>query len=407
MKRPSGSLLAWACYDLANTFFAVAMISFHFPLWVVEDRGAKELLFSLAVGASMLIVALLMPLCGAISDTTHQRMRYLRQTTLVCIAAMLAMGFTQDLRLALGLFIVANICYQLGTVFYDALLSDVAGGSDLGPASGFGAAGGYLGSMLGLACLWPFAQAGGHHATFVPAAVLFLLFALPCFLVIRDPVAPSKLAWGEVLRTAIAQLNATVLAVRRSPAVMRFLLASFFSLNAINTILVFMVVYTKKVLGFSEGDVIRFFLWGQLFAVIGSLVFGRLTPRWGSKRTLQGIWIGWTIALALICVSRRAVWLWAIAPVIGLCLGSTWSTSRVLLIELAPKEDLAKYFGLAGLLGRSSSILGPILWGLIVLDPSRYRHALLALVGLLLIGLWIFRRVPDPRTLSLVHPQEA
>jgi UMF1 family MFS transporter len=398
--------LAWACYDLANTFFAVAMISFHFPLWIVEDRGAKELVFSAAVGMSMLLTAVLMPVCGTLSDVTHQRMRYLRLSTWVCVAATAAVGVIQSLPMALGLFALANVAYQLGTVFYDALLARVADPARLGRASGIGAAFGYLGAMLGLCLLWPFAQRWGHQGTFIPAAGLFVLFALPSFWLVRDPAPPARSSWGMVLRLTGEQLRATARLLRGIPGIGRFLLASFFSLNAINTILVFMVVYTKKVLHFSEEDVIRFFLLGQLCSVAGALLAARLVDHIGPRRALPLIWGGWCVALALVGLSPSPGWIWAIGPAIGLCLGGTWSTSRVLILELAPPEHLAQCFGVSGLLGRASSILGPLLWGLIVLDPSRYRHALAALIGLLVIGLWIFRRVPDSRRTrpAVSHP---
>jgi len=391
-------LLAWALYDLANTFFAVAMLSFYFPLWVVEDKGAKELVFSAALAVSMVCVAVTMPLCGAISDATNQRMRYLRWTTLGCVSAMFLIGLLDELGVALALFVVANICYQLGTVFYDALLWHVATPGKLGQASGFGAAFGYLGSMTGLIFLWPFVRHGGHQAAFVPAACFFLLFAVPSFLLIREPAAQARSAsWRSIVQHALLRLVSTVRHARAYAGLWRFFLASFFSLNAINTVLVFMAVYTKKVLGFSESELIRFFLVGQAFSVVGSLVCSRVIGWLGSKRTLGLIWAGWMLALLLVSLNQDAKRLWLIGPLIGFCLGPTWATSRVLVVELSPKDQLAELLGLAGLLGRASSILGPLLWGLIVWDPARYRQAILALIGLLAVGLWCFRKVPDPR----------
>ena len=397
MIPPLLKLFVWALYDFANTFFAVAMLSFYFPLWVVEDQGAKEVTFSIALAVSMICVALIMPICGAISDATRQRMRYLRWTTLACVCATMAIGFLDELWPALILFGIANVCYQLGTVFYDALLWQVARPAALGQASGFGAACGYLGSMTGLLFLWPFVRQGGHQAAFVPSGCFFLLFALPSFFLIRDPAATQPVVWRSVLRDALLRLAMTIRYAKSYTPLWRFFLASFFSLNAINTVLVFMAVYTKTVLGFTDLELIRFFLWGQGFAVAGSLIFGRLVGWLGSKRTLALIWMGWMGALVLVSLSPHSQWLWWIAPLIGFCLGSTWATSRVLIVELAPKEQLAELLGLAGLLGRASSVLGPLVWGLIVLDPSRYRQAVWVLIGLLAIGLWIFRRVPDPR----------
>ena len=390
-------VLAWALFDLANTFFAVAMLSFYFPLWVVEDRGAKELSFSIALGVSMACVAILMPFCGALSDATRERMRFLRWTTYGCTAATILIAFTSPLWLALILFAVANLCYQLGTIFYDALLWKVAAPGQLGQTSGFGAAFGYVGSALGLVLLWPFVRSGGHQAAFAPSALFFLLFALPSFLLIREAPGLRPTSWRAVARAAALRLAMTVRSARSLGGLWRYLWASFFSLNAINTVLLFMAVYTKKVMGFTEGQIIQFFVFSQLFAITGSLVFGQVIPRWGAKKTLAWIWVGWMGALGLVVASPGGRWLWIAGPIIGFCLGSTWATSRVLIMELSPKDQLAEMFGLAGLFSKASSIIGPLLWALLVSDPSQYRHAILLLIGLLAAGLWLLRRVPYHR----------
>lgn len=387
-------VLAWALYDLANTFFAVGMISFYFPLWLMEEQRQPELVFSAVLAASTIAVAVLMPFCGAVSDVLGERMRFLRWTTYGCTLATAAIAFTHDVTRALILFGIANACYQLGTVFYDALLWKLAPPQRLGQTSGLGASFGYLGSALGLLLLAPFVHRSGYAAAFAPTALYFLLFALPSFVLIREPRHARPVAMGIALRAAALRLVLTVRAARSYTGLWRYFWASFFSLNAINTVLVFMGVYTKRVLGFSGGQLIRFFVFSQLFAVAGSLVLTRQIPRWGAKRVLAWIWAGWMAALTAIAFGSGGPWLWVAGPVIGFCLGATWATSRVLVMELAPKDQLAEMFGLAGLFGRASSVIGPVLWGLVVLDPARYRHAVLMLIGLLAVGLWLLRRVP-------------
>jgi UMF1 family MFS transporter len=324
-------------------------------------------------------------------------MRFIRWTTYGCVAATLLSGFAPGLGASLAWFGIANALYQLGTVFYDALLWKITAPGRLGQISGVGASFGYLGSALGLLLLSPFVQAGGYPAAVKASAVFFLIFALPSFLLIEEDRAPGRgPAWGEVVRTAHRQLWTTLRNAHRLRGLWRYFWAAFFSLNAINTILVFMGIYTKKVLNFSHAEIVRFFVFSQLFAVAGSLILGRLVPRWGAKRTLAWIWGGWMAALGLVALVPSARAIWIAGPVIGFCLGSTWATSRVLVIELSPKGQLAEMFGLAGLFGRASSILGPLLWGALVWDPSGYRPALLVLMGLLAIGIWLLRRVPEP-----------
>jgi UMF1 family MFS transporter len=387
-------VLAWALYDLANTFFAVAMLSIYFPLWVVEDRGGKELWFSLALGASMACVALLMPVVGALSDAMGRRMGLLRWTTYGCAALTALIGGTTHLGMALVLFGIANVCYQLGTVVYDALLWRVASPGRLGLISGLGAAFGYLGSALGLLALWPFVRAGGYQGAFAPAAAGFLLLALPSFWLIREPPG-LRVAWPQAIGAAVRQVVRTVRSARAAPGLWRYFWAAFFSLNAIQTVLAFMAVYLKRVAGFTDDQLVPLFLTSQLSAVAGSLLLGLTVGRWGAKRTLAWIWLGWIAALGVAAISPTPRWFWLVGPLIGFCLGSTWATSRVLVTELAPKTQLAEMFGLAGLFARMSAILGPLAWGIVVWDPARYRLALVMPMTLLAVGLWLLRRVPS------------
>lgn len=389
-------MLAWALFDLANTFFAIAMLSFYFPLWVVETQGGKELHYSLALGVSSVCVAGLMPFAGAVSDVSGQRMRYIRWTTYVCTGITILTGLTSSLPVALVLFGLANICYQLGTVFYDALMWQMAPPDRMGATSGFGSAFGYLGSALGLLLLWPFVAAGGYQASFIPSAAFFLLFAVPSFLVIKDPAMAGPVDVRAAVRSAAMRLAMTIRSAQSYDGLWRFFWASFFSTNAINTVLVFMGVYAKKVLGFTEPEMIRFFVVSQLCSIGGALTLTRFIPRIGAKRTLSWIWTGWMAALLLIAAGASARLLWLAGPMIGFCLGATWATSRVLLVQLSPKDQLAEMFGLAGLFIRVSSVIGPLLWGLVVWDPARYPQAVLMLIGLLATGIFLLRRVPEP-----------
>lgn len=393
-------IMAWALFDLANTFFAVAMLTFYFPLWLIEDRGAEPLTYSLAVGASMLIVALLMPVCGAISDASGERLRYLRWTTYACAAATAGIGFTQSVPLALGLFIFANIGYQLGTIFYDAMLWSVTSGKKLGQTSGLGAAFGYVGSMVGLLALWPFVTRGGYQASFMPSAVCFLMLALPCFLLLREPSGAARMPWASLWKAGFSRMSATLRQAKSQSGLWRFFWASFFSMSAIHTILFFMAVYTRTVLGLTMGELIRFFLVCQAVTVCGALSFGYLIPRWGAKRTLMTIWCGWIVSLALVALNLSMRWLWVVGPLIGFCLGSTFATARVFLLELAPKAQLAEMVGLAGLFTRTSAILGPVIWSLLVSEDRGYAQGFIFLILLLGIGIWLLQGVPATGTAS-------
>lgn len=381
-------MLSWALYDLANTFFAVAMVTFYFPMWLMEAHNAKELTFSITLSLSMAAVAVLMPICGVIADVTQVRMRYLRWATCACTLLTASIAFAPGLISALVLFALANTCYQVGTVFYDALLPQLVSRQSRGQVSGMGAAFGYLGSMAGLLCLWPFVKQGGPQAAFLPSAAFFMLFALPSFVLIKDEEPKTTVSLGEAARLAMVRVAATFRTIRNHAAIWRYLWASFFSACAINTILVFMALYTRKVLGFTQADVVKFFLFSQVFAFAGAFIISRGIPILGAKRVLMLIWMGWIAALGLVAVNLSAKWLWVAGPAIGFCLGATWSTSRVLIMELAKTEEVGEMLGLCGLVSRVASIIGPLVWGAIVWKPGNYQLAVM--VQMLLLGIGVF-----------------
>ena len=141
-----------------------------------------------------------------------------------------------------------------------------------------------------------------------------------------------------------------------------------------------MAVYTRTALGLTMGELIRFFLVCQAVTVCGALSFGQLIPRWGAKRTLMVIWCGWIVSLALVALNLSMRWLWVVGPMIGFCLGSTFATGRVLLLELAPKGQLAEMVGLGGLFSRTSAIIGPVIWGLLVSKEQGYTRGFVFLI---------------------------
>ena len=194
-------VLSWAFYDLANTIWALNIISLYFPLWVTQDMGADQLGLSLAISGSMLAVAVTCPMLGAVSDRFGRRIPFLTVLVLVCVVFTGLMGRVGGLTAALVFFAIANFAYQSGNVFYDSLLATVSREDNRGRVSGLGVALGYVGSILGIFMILPIANKWGREAAFLPSGVIFLLFALPCFLMgltgQRMPTRPHFCKYGN------------------------------------------------------------------------------------------------------------------------------------------------------------------------------------------------------------------
>lgn len=393
--------VGWCLYDLANTVFVFNMTTYHFPVWVIVDRGGSELAYGLAYGGSMLASAALMPWVGRRTDTTARRLPTLAGWTIACAGLTASLSFTTPVTLALVLFALANVCYQLALVSYNTLLPAVAAPHRLGRVSGYGVAWGYVGNVVGVLATVPLVHRWGRQAAFWPTALLFLLLAIPAFRWIPEPAAakPADAAAWRAPR------------VMRSPAVRGLLLSTFWSLNAVSALLAFIAVYATQAIGFSERQLQQFLLMVTAAAALGAVACGRLADRHGSLRTLWWIWAVWAgLFLALVFDLSSPVF-WMLGGVAGVALGGTWVTSRVALVTLARRAQLGEAFGLFGVVLSLSAIVGPVVWGAIVRlgaawGPARYHLAMASLFLLHLIG-WGWYHATMPAMQRAAHPASA
>ena len=179
------AIASWAFYDFANTIFSMNVISLYFALWVIVDHGGQDILYSGALSLSMIAVAVSAPIFGVISDQTGRRRLPLVFLTIISVFATVFIGQTNQLWVGILLFIIANYCYQSALVFYNGMLPNVARRSSVGIVSGYGVSLGYLGSIVGLLIVEPFVTNGGRSAAFLPTGILFLIFAIPCFILLK------------------------------------------------------------------------------------------------------------------------------------------------------------------------------------------------------------------------------
>ncbi len=344
----------------------------------------EDIYYSISYAASMLLVAITMPALGAISDAKGKRLSFLFVLTCGCILTTFVLGITSNVVtevttkvfLALVLFAFANYCYEGGLVFYNALLPEVSTPTSIGKVSGWGVALGYVGAISGLLLVKPFVDGhifsfnlpftqGGRQNAFIPTALFFLLFSLPIFLWVKEkvPKIPEKIKIREAFRRVWDGISNT----KKFPGVLKFLLAFYFFADAIATVNIFMAVYAQVVMGFPDSVKIWFFIVATTFAVIGSFLCGYVTDLIGPKKTLIFVVLGWILCLSVVMFTANKTLFWIMGPLIGICMGSTWTASRPLLTGLVPKGALGQFFGLYALSGKVAAVAGPLLWGAAVL----------------------------------------
>jgi UMF1 family MFS transporter len=397
--RGRAALWAWALYDLANTTFSLNVVSRYLPLVVVQDLGGRDLDVSVAYSAAMVLVALTSPLLGALSDFSRRRIPFLATTTVCCITATALMGLGRPMGLVLGLFVVATFFYQAALVFYDALLANVSDEASRGRASALGVGLGYGGTILSLYSVAPIAERWGKAAAFPATAVLFLVFALPCLLIVRD-TGTGPLWRRGLARETFARVAATFRGLGAIPGLARFLFAHWLYTDAVNTVILFMAVYVTKVGGFTSPEVTNLLALSTIFAIVGAFGAGPLIDYANAKRALYVALALWVVGLAIALAASEKSAFYLMGPVTGAALGATWAADRVLMFRLSPPEALGELYGIYGMIGRFAAITGPLVWGGIVyaLEDAgglAYRVAITALLAMVLAGAWVLRRVPD------------
>ena len=435
------AVVSWVLYDLANTIFSMAIVSLYYSLWLRDQVGKEQVdgLYSLVTAISMLIVFVASPLLGALTDQAAKRMPFLIISSLICIVFTFVLGF-DGLIPSLLFFIIANTTYQAGLQFYDALLSEVSTEENRGTISGIGVGVGYLGSYLGVgAGLIILNVLKLPIETIFPVvAVLFLLFALPCFFLVEERVNPraQPFSWDSV-RRASSQVVETFKHTRHYPGLLRFLLGRFFYTDAINTVISVMGLYVvNQVVSFglraarqqgvsgAELETLRLqleqrgstdaqvILLGAItFAVLGGFMWGRIVDRIGPRRTLNAVLIMWMLifsGIILIGLLGLPIWsFYVVSALAGIALGGVWTADRPLMFRLSPPVRLGEFYGLYGMVGRFSAITGPLIWGLVVGimfkgNPDMGQPmAVLVLLGLIIVSYLILRPVTDePRNWS-------
>ncbi len=412
-RATRGSILAWTLFDFANTAFYVVIITVVFPPFftgVIAEGNAAY--WGRAVSISMILTALIGPLLGSIADATNRKKLFLGICTTACVVATLGLYTTGPgtLLLAMILVIVANIGFEAGTIFYDAFLPDLTSEENYGKVSGYGFAMGYLGSLVILLTILPILSSepltrDDIRLTFLIAAGFFALFSLPFFLSVKEK---ERIPGGGkgLLLTGYGRLRETFGNLRRYDAVKRFLLAFFVYNDSILTVILFASIYGTQELKLDQTALIVFFLIVQGTALVGSLLFGRLTNRIGARLSIiitLGIWICVVVSAYMLSSIAAALGVTpqtafsVVGGIAGIALGSSQSSSRTMMALLTPREKKTEFFGFYdGFFGKASATLGPLLFGEIA-RVWDLRSAML-LVGVLFIGgILLMLRVPDVR----------
>ena len=393
------SLYSWLFFDLANTVYAFVIPGLYFSVWLVSEQGWTDQSLGFATSGAMVIVAILGPWVGARSDGSQGKKPMLLITTLICIVATFLLG-TFDVSISVLFFIVSLIGFNLGSVVYDALLVSVSTPTNRGRISGLGVAFGYVGSLLGFGVATLLQNFGYSYVEiFRSVAVMFLIFSLPAFIFIKEKKVSNEKSTIKITESISLVIKSWKHSTQY-PGLTRFLVGRFFYADAINTLISgLLAVYLVEEVGLSPTDSQNLLGLAIIISIIGGYVFGKAADKYGPRKLTLISLVCWMLSLsvAIIATEFDQLWLIYVTGVLGgFNIGGIFAVDRVFMTRLSPEKHLGEFYGLYSTVGRFATIIGPLLWGLIVNTLWLGRNAaLFSLIILLLISFFIIKGVSD------------
>jgi len=410
-------LIAWCLYDWANSAFPTVVITFVFAAYftkgVAKDVVTGTAQWGWAMSVSALAVAFIAPILGSIADKGGRRKPWLLVfTALTVIASALLWQIEPNVNfvmLALVLAGLGNFAFEMGMVFYNAMLPDIAPRKMMGRWSGWGWGLGYIGGLTCLAVtLVGFVQtetpwfglskdmAEHLRATPVLVAVWFALFAIPLFLLTPDQ--PSRrLKPMAAIQDGIGTLVETFRKIRSYSQIARYLLARMIYTDGINTLFAFGGIYAAGTFGMPFSELIMFGIAINLTAGLGAAIFAWLDDKIGPKKVILIALIALTVLGGILLLIQDKSLFWIFGVPLGLFVGPAQSASRSLMAHIAPAELRTEMFGLYAFSGKATAFAGPALLALATDMFQSQRAGMATILIFFIVGGLLLLPVIDAR----------
>ncbi len=409
-------IVAWAVYEFSSNAFNTLIITFifghYFTQVVAPDTTTGTIWWTRAINISAILVALAMPVMGAIADFSGQKKRFLLVTTLGCVlftAGLFFVGRPELMMETVAVFILANILFEAAAVFYNGFLPELANPKNMGRISGIGWASGYAGGLLclilalGVVAWLPETEGLHVRTTTVLAAAWYLVFAIPMFVIVRERQRRRKARLGVYAAAGVRRVVRTFKRLGTYREVAKLLLARLVYNDGLVTLFTFASVYVGAVYGMGTGDVVVMGIVLNVAAGIGAVAFGFVNDRIGAKRTIGITLVVLTLAGLLGATAPNMTVFWVAAILIGFMVGPNQSASRAMLATFTPDRKQGEFFGFFAFSGKLASVAGPLTYGLILGATGSQRWAMGSVVGFFVLGFLLLLLVDEERGIAMAE----
>ena len=393
----------WVLYDVGNSAFTM-MVSTIFPIYfnfLAGNAGISDVdylaYWGYATSICTLLVAILGPTLGAVADTKNFK------KTIFCIAmgvgvfGCILLGFLSSWIWFLGVFILAKTGYSASLVFYDAMLTDVTEPDRMDTVSSHGYAWGYIGSCIPFVACLGIVLGGGSLGmdmqtsmilAFIITALWWLFSSVPLLRSYRQRYFSE--AGGHVVRNSFKRLGRTFAELVKQKHIFVFLLAFFFYIDGVYTIIDMATAYGQA-LGLDSTGLLLALLVTQIVAFPSVLIFSRIIKNISPEKII-------TVCIAAyFCIAVYAYWLdsqidfWILAVLVGMFQGTIQALSRSYFAKIIPAEKSGEYFGIYDICGKGASVLGTALVSFLSQVTGSINIGVSALSVMFLIGLVLFQ----------------
>jgi UMF1 family MFS transporter len=407
-------VMAWALYDWGNSAFALSVMAVLFPLflgsyWSAGDPDSvvtSRLTWANAVAA--IIVSVIAPVIGAISDSGGFRKRFLFLFASVGAISTAALGLVDEggWFFALNLYILGSVGYYSANVFYDSLIVDVSRPRHYSLVSSLGHAVGYFGGAILLTLhvvLLTWHDEFGFDNTddvikfaFVSVGIWWLVFLSPIIRYVNELKSATSVP-GKTVRAAYQELKETFRKIQKYRNAFRFLFAYWFFIGGLFTVIIMAVNFGQR-LGFDDNDLVMALLITNFVGFPATIGYGYIGHYFGPK---NAIFLGLAVYIAI------GIWaafltsvgqFYAMAIIVGMVQGGVQGMSRSLYAALIPVEHSGEFFGFYNMVTKFSHVLGPVLIGLTAMISDEPKYILLAVLPMFVIGAILLTRFDATET---------
>lgn len=413
------NIWSWAFYDFANSTFSTLVLSFiystYFTKAIAEDEITGTVLWSRSVSFSMILIAILSPILGALADRRGIKKKLLAITTGICVIATGLLYFPTKGQVfeALTLFIIANVAFEVGCIFYNAYLPQISTKKNIGSISGYGWSFGYVGALLCMAVAmigfvnpevpwFGLDKESGENirATNLLVAGWFALFSLPLFLFVKDQDKKNnttKQSFYTLMKISWRQIVSTCKEIKDHKNIAIFLFARLIYNDGLVTIFSFGAIYAAGTFNFSFEEIMIFGVVLNVAAGIGAFIMGFFDDKLGGKKTIQVSLLFLIIASVIAVLAQTKESYWVAGILVGLASGPNQSASRSFIGRMVPAHKVNEFFGFFSFSGKLTAFLGPLALSAATDYYDSQRHGVATVILFFVIGLIILNFVKEER----------